>query len=71
VQALADKKEKEELSKMGVDSASLPENQQVDWKAIEAKRSQRPQTLLQLSSDVTLDNAKLDENVEIAQAYLE
>lgn len=40
----------------------------VDWKEVEAKREH---TFLQLSSKVALDNARLDENVEIAQAYLE
>lgn len=72
VQAIAEKKEKEELSKMGLDASQLPENQKpADWKAVEAKRQRRPQALLQLSSDISIGNAKLDENVEIAQAYLE
>lgn len=68
---MADKKEKEELSHWGRDPATLPENQKPDWKALDAKLSRRQHSFLQLSSDVTLDNAEVDENAELAQAYLE
>lgn len=54
---------------MGLDEAEPAKDQKpVDRKAVDAKR---PRTLLQLNSDIVLGNGDVDENVEIAQAYLE
>ena len=41
----------------------------LDWKDQEARRPS--QILLQLGSNVVVDHGQVDENVEIAQAYLE
>lgn len=53
---------------MGIDEEPV-ENKRIDWKDQEAQR--RSQVLVQLGSNIALDQSQVDENVEIAQAYLE
>ena len=58
--------ERKALARMGIEDE--PVKKQKDWKEQEASRAQ---LLLQIGSNVVVDQAQVDENVEIAQAYLE
>lgn len=66
VREIEEESERKALARMGIEDE--PVKKERDWKDQEASRKQ---LLLQIGSNVVVDQAQVDENVEIAQAYLE